>query len=90
MDKIRVSISSFGKALDDNLAMIAMAMAPPQRQQVLSIPQASRMQMFSSHSLSTYQSPFHAPNVSDSTQHSFHCNMTGTMLQETGERYQNL
>ena len=32
MDKIAESISSFGKALGDGLAMIAMAMAPPQRQ----------------------------------------------------------
>ena len=41
MDKFRLSISSFGKELGDNLAMIAMAMAPPQRQQVPSTPQAS-------------------------------------------------
>ena len=90
MDKIAESISSFGKALGDGLAMIAMAMAPPQRQQVRSTPQASRMQMFSSHPSSPYQSPFQAPNVPHSTQHSFYDNMAGTTLQETGERYQNL
>ena len=49
MGKIAESISSFGKALGDGLAMIAIAMAPPQWQQVPSAPQASRMQMFSSH-----------------------------------------
>ena len=54
MDKTAESISSFGKALGDGLAMIAMAMAPPQRQQVPSTPQASRMQMFSSHPSSPY------------------------------------
>ena len=90
MDKIAESISSFGKALGDGLAMIAMAMAPPQRQQVPSTPQASRMQMFSSHPSSPFQSQFQAPNVPHSTRHSFHDNMAGTTLQETGERYQNL
>ena len=54
MDKTAESISSFGKALGDGLAMIAMAMAPPQRQQVPSTLQASRMQMFSSHLSSPY------------------------------------
>ena len=44
MDKITESISSFGKVLGDGLAMIAMAMAPPQRQEVPSAPQASQMQ----------------------------------------------
>ena len=90
MGKIAESISSFGKALGDGLAMIAMAMAPPQRQQVPSTPQASRMQMFSSHPSSPYQSPLQAPNVPHCTQHSFYHNMAGTTLQETGERYQNL
>ena len=90
MDKIAESISSFGKVLGDGLAMIAMAMAPPQRQQVPLTPQASRMQMFSSHPSSPYQSPFQAPNMPRSTQHSFYDNMAGTTLQETGERYQNL
>ena len=80
MDKIAESISAFGKAFGDGLAMIAMAMAPPQRQQVPSTPQASRMQMFSSHPSSPYQSPLHAPNVPHSTQHSFYGNMAGTTL----------
>ena len=43
IDKIAESISSFGKALGDGLSMIAMAMALPQRQQVPSTPQASRI-----------------------------------------------
>ena len=43
MDKIVESISSFGKALGDGLAMIAVVMAPPQMQQVPSTPQASQM-----------------------------------------------
>ena len=90
MDKIAESISSFGKALGDGLAMMTMAMAPPQRQQVPSAPQATQMQMFSSHPLSSYQSPIKAPNVPHSTRHSFYSNMTGTTLQQTGERYQNL
>ena len=90
MDKIAESISPFGKVLGDGLMMIVMAMAPPQRQQVPSTPQASRMQMFSSHPSSPYQSLLQAPNVPHSTQHSFYGNMTGTILQETGERYQNL
>ena len=90
MDKIAESISSFGKALGDGLAMMTMAMAPPQRQQVPSAPQATQMQMFSSHPLSSYQSQIQAPNVPHSTRHSFYSNMTGTTLQQTGERYQNL
>ena len=67
-----------------------MAMAPPQRQQVPSTPQASQMQMFRSHPSSPYRSPLQAPNVPHITQHSFYSNITGTTLQETGERYQNL
>ena len=90
MDKIAESISSFGKVLGDGLTLIAMAMAPPQTQQAPSTPQASRMQMFSSHPSSPYQSPLQAPNVPHSTRHSFYFNMTGTTLQETGERYQSL
>ena len=90
MSKIVESISLFGEALGDGLAMRAMAMAPPQGQQVPSTPQASQMQMLSSHHLSPYQNPLQAPNVPHSTQHSFYGNMTGTTLQETGERYQNL
>ena len=43
IDKIAESISSFGKALGDGLSMIAMTMALPQRQQVPSTPQASRI-----------------------------------------------
>ena len=43
IDKIAESISSFAKALGDGLSMIAMAMALPQRQQVPSTPQASRI-----------------------------------------------
>ena len=43
MDKIVKCISSFGKALGDGLAMIAVVMAPPQTQQVPSTPQASQM-----------------------------------------------
>ena len=49
MDKIAESITLFSKALGNGLTMIAMAMVPPQRQQVPSTPQASQMQMFSSH-----------------------------------------
>ena len=90
MEKIAESISSFGKALGDGLAMIAMAMAPPQRQQVPSTPQASRMQMSSSYPSSSYLSPIQVLNVLRSIQHSFYGNMTGTTLQETGERCQNL
>ena len=41
MDKIVKCISSFGKALGDGLAMIAVVMAPPQMQQVPSTPQES-------------------------------------------------
>ena len=90
MEKIAESISSFGKALGDGLAMIAMAMAPPQRQQVPSTPQASRMQMSSSYPSSSYLSPIQVLNVLRSIQHSFYGNMTGTTLQEPGERCQNL
>ena len=43
MDKIVESTSSFSKALGDGLAMIAMVMAPPQRQQVPSTSQSSQM-----------------------------------------------
>ena len=89
MNKIAESISLFGKALGDGLAMIAMAMAPPQRQQAPSTPQVSRMQMFSSHPSSPYQGPLQAPNEPISTQHSFYGNMAGTALQETGEKHQN-
>ena len=56
MDKIAEFISYFDKALGDGLAMIAMAIAPPQRQQVPSTPQASQMQIFSSHPPNQYQS----------------------------------
>ena len=90
MDKIAESIPSFGKALGDGLAMIVMAMAPCQRQQVPSTPQAGQIQMFSSHHSSLYQSPLQAPNVPHSTQYSFYGNMTGATLQENGESYQNL
>ena len=90
MDKIAESFSLFGKALGDDLEMIAMVMAPPQTQQVPATPQASQIKMFSSHPSSLYQSPLQAPNVPHSTRHSFHGNMTGTTLQETGERYQSL
>ena len=79
-----------GKALGDGLAMIAMAMAHRQRRQVPATPQASQMHMFSSHLSSPYQSPLQAPNVPHSTQHSFYINVTGTTLQETREKYQNL
>ena len=89
MDKIVKSISLFGKVLGDGLVMIAMAMAPSQKQQVPSTRQASRMQMFRSHPSSPYQSPFQAHNMPHSTQHYFYGNMTHTTLQETGERYQN-
>ena len=70
--------------------MIAMAMAPCQRQQVPSTRQAGRIQIFSSHPSSLYQSPLQAPNVPHSTQYSFYGNMTGATLQENGENYQNL
>ena len=90
MDKTAESISSFGKVLGDGFAMIAMAMAPPQRQEVPSAPQARQMQMFSSHPSSPYQSLLQAPNAPYTTQHSFYGNMTGATFKETGERYQNL
>ena len=70
--------------------MIAMAMAHRQRRQVPATPQASQMHMFSSHLSNPYQSPLQAPNVPHSTQHSFYINVTGTTLQETREKYQNL
>ena len=76
MDKIGVSIFSFGKVLGDGLVIKAMVIAPPQRQQVPSTPQANRMQMFSSHPSSPYQSLLQASNVPHSTQHSFYGNMT--------------
>ena len=53
IDKIAESISYFEKAFGHGWAMIA----PPQRQLVLSTPQASQMQILSSHPPSQYQSP---------------------------------
>ena len=88
IDKIVESISSFSKG--DSLAMIAMVMAPPQRQQVPTTSQDSQMPIFSSHPSSQYQSPLQAPNMPHSTEGTFYGNMTSTTLQETGERYQNL
>ena len=70
--------------------MIAMAIAPPHKQQVPSTQQASRMQMLCSHLSSPYESPLQALNVPHSTHHPFYGNMTGTSLQESGERYQDL
>ena len=64
------------------LAMITMAMVPPQRQQVPSTAEASQMQMFSSHPLSSYQSQFQGPNVSHITQHYFYGNMTSTTFKK--------
>ena len=46
--------------------------------------------MFTSHPSSLYQSLLQAPNMPHGIWHSFYGSMTGTTLQETGERYQSL